>query len=505
MAIMKCPNPNCTFQFDSAQVPPGAVLACPQCGLQFTLGPAPAAAAPPAPAYAAAPQPPYGAPAAPAGYPGYAPAAPVGYPGYGTPPGYGAAAGTDLGSAPGPDVVGMAEEDLAVGGTVRTPARRSGGFGGTILALGGVILLVAVAVGVVVVSMVARRGQLPRGGGGANEFQKADLNFAFGKPGEGWAPDPATQNALGVNAFAFKKGEGDAWIAFSAKDYKDQDVRPSEVKERVLEHLNKAFDNLPPELPPEPVEWAGHKAEKYTFRAVYKPTGEPCEGEAYTLGYKGVAYWYYSWAPEKSAADRAEELTALRNGFRTLDMREKWEPTKLSERVLRSKAGLYKLIDYGQVWAEPKSKDPADEDPKADLIRTGTLKNQGRGDFRPTAELVVMVIDGGADPLDAGKSYVEKRYQAFAKIRGDAITFADLTGDPEGDPPVGPETSDAPVARVKLTVGGADAFRSADKLIVISAVAAEGKVVVAEASCPWKERAVWERRLMQLLGSLKAK
>src|SRR5688572_24944463 len=51
MNIVKCPNPSCPFQFDATLVPPGAVIACPQCRLQFQLPQAAAApAAPPPPA-----------------------------------------------------------------------------------------------------------------------------------------------------------------------------------------------------------------------------------------------------------------------------------------------------------------------------------------------------------------------------------------------------------------------------------------------------------------------
>lgn len=39
MSILKCPRPECTFQFDSASVPDGTIMTCPDCGMRFTLGP----------------------------------------------------------------------------------------------------------------------------------------------------------------------------------------------------------------------------------------------------------------------------------------------------------------------------------------------------------------------------------------------------------------------------------------------------------------------------------
>jgi hypothetical protein len=35
---LKCPNPPCPFLFDPTQVPAGAVLTCPRCGMRFALG-----------------------------------------------------------------------------------------------------------------------------------------------------------------------------------------------------------------------------------------------------------------------------------------------------------------------------------------------------------------------------------------------------------------------------------------------------------------------------------
>jgi hypothetical protein len=57
MPALKCPNPSCPLLFDPSQVPAGAVLTCPRCGMRFTLGPvaAPPAADAPAPAPASAP------------------------------------------------------------------------------------------------------------------------------------------------------------------------------------------------------------------------------------------------------------------------------------------------------------------------------------------------------------------------------------------------------------------------------------------------------------------
>src|SRR5262245_40659518 len=71
MSALKCPNPSCPYLFDPTTVPPGVVLACPRCGMRFTLGP-PVPQTQPTPAEAAATATFPGSP--PGGFAGSAPA-----------------------------------------------------------------------------------------------------------------------------------------------------------------------------------------------------------------------------------------------------------------------------------------------------------------------------------------------------------------------------------------------------------------------------------------------
>ncbi|MGL6096543.1 MAG: hypothetical protein ACRC7O_12185 [Fimbriiglobus sp.] len=468
MAAMKCPNPNCSFLFDPSQVPPGAVIGCPTCGMQFTLPPQ--AAVPPG----------YGAP--PPGYPQpFSSAAPA-----------------------GAEVTQMLQDEPAAYTPPRenrTGKKSGGGAGGLILAVGGAIGVLMVIGTVIMVSVFVKRSRLTAGPvATSGEFRKTDYNFAFAKPAGGWAMDPDTQNALGVNVLGFKRADPDAWLALGVRDYETRMPRPSEMKDKMLDNLAKAFENLPPELEPEPVTWAGQKADRYTFRAVFKPTAETCAVECTVLGHQGIAYWYFTWVAEANEPAAAEQLAAIRDGFRVLTERANWRPTTVTEAVHRSKSGLFKITDFERVWAVPQGKDPADEDEKADLVMTGILKGRDRRDVWPKAELVVFVLDDAADPLAAGKTYIRERYKTFF----DETTFEDLSGPPEGDAPLGTEDNGTPVARMKVVRGGADSTRSADKLLLLSAVTADDKMVVAELTCPWRERIVWERRLMQMASSLKA-
>jgi hypothetical protein len=97
---------------------------------------------------------------------------------------------------------------------------------------------------------------------------------------------------------------------------------------------------------------------------------------------------------------------------------------------------------------------------------------------------------------------VVSRHTPDAAVFG-PTQITDETGEPAGDPPVGPDTGTTPTYRLKVSRGGAKASKSSQKLVVFSAIRVGDDVIVAEGSCPWSEREVWERRLVQLVGSLR--
>ena len=446
MPALKCPNPSCAFLFDPTQVPAGAVLTCPRCAMRFTLGPAPTATSPAAadPAPPKEPEPP----------------------------------------AP-----------------VEAARPRRSGFGGTVLALAGVGLVVVVGVSAVLLAVVLR----PRltGDGGIDESRVEEKNFAYRMPGEPWVRDSETQVALGANVFALRRdADPPAWAALTVSDYETRSPMPHELKDRAVEQLSRVFANLPPDPPTEKTTWAGHEALKWQFRGEHKTTSAVCAGEAYLMAYKGVGYWFYVWASERDVPAVAAELEDLRDRFRTLDLREKWTERVGAEVVHRGPTGKYRLSNYEAIWDRPPGIDPAGEDPKAELLLRAELKGRSKRDFRPRATLVVMVLEQPGEPAEVAGRYVRARHTLDAAVFG-PTQITDRAGDPEGDPAVGPDPGTTPTYRLKVSRGGPKASRASEKLVVFSAIRVGGEVVVAEGSCPWSEREVWERRLIQLVGSLR--
>lgn len=382
--------------------------------------------------------------------------------------------------------------------------RREGGFP-ILLTIGGVLLLFGLIGAALYVAMLAKRESTQvEGATSSNEVVVADKNFAYRLPGPPWVQDQETRNALAVHAFGLKRTEApEAWAALEVSGFGSHPPTEGELRDKMSDQLRRVFLNLPEELPLEPAKWIGLDARKCQFRGERKGTDIVCVGECYVLAHKGFAYWFYTWSAERDAAAVAEQFEDLRARFRVLDGRADGglRPAP-AETALRGTAVEYKLTGAASVWKKPEGLAPTDEDPMADLFLRGELPSRRKRDFPPRATLVVLVLKGGGDPTDVGGKYVRKRHTLDPQVFG-PTKIIELSGEPEGDALPTPEATSAPTTRLRVSPGGENASRSAEKLVVYSAIRVGDVVVVAEGSCPWAERATWERRLIRLVGSLR--
>ena len=485
MSALKCPNPSCPFLFDPTQVPPGALLTCPRCGMRFTLGPT------------AAP-----------GYPppnvGYQPpvVAPTG--------GYGPSETASIPNAEPVDDDTAASAPSQEGSGVsagKAPPRKRGGAGALIAAVGGALLLLGVIVFGVVLAIMLKSNMSSGDGVTSSDLAKPEWNFAYKMPGDPWVMDADMKNEISVNAFAMKRGGPDAWAALSVSDYKDRSPLLHELREKMLDQLNRVFQNLPPDLTLEPVKWAGKDAYHCRFRGERRVGETTCIGDCYVLSYKGLGYWFYAWSAEADFDKVGTELAELKDKFRTLNEREKWSE-KVGNKVTFPRKGTHKLkyqiATFEKFWKEDERSLPTDLRPKADLVLRGEFTGRSKQDRPPYAELAVLFIEGGGDPMSVAAKEVRAYYTRDPDTFG-KFNLTELTGEPLGEPPPGEEPAAVQPARYKVSPADPNASKSAEKLVVYAAIEVDGQTVIAEASCPWSQREVWERRLIQFVGTLKGK
>lgn len=445
--ILKCPNPSCPFQFDAARVPPGAVIACPQCRYTFTLSPTAA------------------------------------------PPAHAAPASSVESHDPTPLRRQLIDRTGPKGATSSTSLVLA------LLAVGAVALVGGAVAGLgFLLGWFKPAGTSIAAAGGLTFDEYA---IGFPKPPDGWNRDETTRAALGVNLFAYRTSaaDGDGWVAADAKRYTSA-ARASELRLAVSEKLRKQFDELDEDITGEETQFLGQPGERFQFRGVYRPTQTGCRGEVFACVAKNHAYWVYAWAAKDGYEKLAPAFEAFRNGIKvqvTADKGGSTPPPTTDGRVFRTKSGLFTLTDAEKLWSE--GKDPTSQDKDAELWLRGTGKSASTG--QPTtdkAELVVVVLTPDGDPKEQAQAHILKHVV-------DGATVQELQGAPPGDAPPGGEVKSDAVTRLKLTYPDGP---TANKLVVLSTVDVDGKRVLAYAMCPLRQSNYWEQRLMQIVGTLKA-
>lgn len=471
---LKCPNPSCPFLFDPTQVPAGAVLTCPRCGMRFTLGPA-AAPPPQAPS-------PFSTleaendltrtfqqtspPSAPEAHKSSVPT-----------------------SSPTPRQ-----------GKPRSQAAGSGFDLASYFPLIAILLVVttAIIVGVMVFS------RLGSGGGSGSNLVYEERNVMYRFPVPNWDRDDDTKSLLSVNLLGLKRGDTSVRIAIEARDYGTRNAQPGELQESIKDKLKPLFEDL--DLNEQPGgTLAGQPALKLTFRgnATTKLGTGVYVGEAYGLGHKGIGYLFIALAPEGEANYLRDELDDLRQRLKLLDLRENWKETSSASQLLVGQEADYRLTDGDGWWK--KLPDPRIEDPKADTAYDADFKSKVKRDVKPRARVAVLLLEPTDDnPVSTMRTYLREQYDKFYGLKN----WDEIKEPPQGDSAAAGEQKG--IETLRFRVSGADA--NTTKLVVLSAIKMDAQtadgvktmVVGVHAACPIEFQIYWERRLMQLAGSLRA-
>lgn len=448
---LKCPNPSCPFLFDPSQVPPGAVLTCPRCGMRFTLGPAPAGSPPPETAFES-------------------PAA--------------------------PDRNEPAGRPSSTRGKRSAPDRPPANDGRSpLLPILAVLLVVATAVGVGYVVFT----RLGTAGPSATDLIFEERNVMYRFPVPNWEKDDESKALFNVNLIGLKRTESAARVAVEARDYQTRNPQPGELREAISERLKPLFDDLDIKEE-EGGTLAGQPAMKFTFRG--NATGKLGTGiylgEAYGLAHKGVGYLFIAAAPEGEVNLLSADLDDLRKRLQLLDKRDGWKETSSPVKVLVGQNADYRLTD-GDGWWQ-KVQQPEIEDPKADTVYDAEFKSKVKRDVKPKARVAVLLLDPAGDPVATLKAYLTEQYDKLYGMK----TWEPVNEPPLGDAPNAGEAGGVDVMRFKVT--GPDPRTT--KLVVLSAIQSAGSggkpvVVGVHAACAIEYQPVWERRLVQLAASLK--
>ena len=457
----KCPNPTCPFLFDPAQVPPGAVIACPRCGLRFSLAPI--------------------------------------QPGYGPSPEPESAFRDDLftaaaePSAPAARSKGkgqLAKDD----GIARGAKRNSGSLKSILIAALVVTLIGSLPLGFVALRLYNKRNVEVEETG--TDLKYPDLNLQFKKPTpeSGWVKHDGTRAGFNAALFGYQRGDENsptAWIVGDARKFAYA-VRPTDLRDRMMEQLNENFDNVSESDDAKEDTLCALPASRFQFRATHKKTGDSVTVEVSALANKSIGVWIFAWSPEREFANSQSAFQSVRSGLQIAKADDANFEVAGGSKSHRSKSGLFTIKDADGLWAKKES--PTDLDPDGTLWLKGTSKSAG-GKNKPTpVDLVVVEVAPDGDAKDQAMAIVKKSLP-----EGDPA-IEELTGEPTGDPSAGEINPMAAITRLKIRYKGAD--NSVHKLAVFTSVESGGKRIVAYATCQLKDQPYWEQRLMQIVGSL---
>lgn len=514
---LKCPNPSCPYLFDPSTVPPGVVLACPRCGMRFTLG-SPAAAAQQPAQQENAPTATFGG--APGGYPSSAPTYPNN-PAYPSAPGYhnaptqpsmgptGYAAAPPPGYGAAPPRPGARPTNATFGEMTPETARPDGeeGFRSPVRAnkfqtyiLVGVGMISLAAAGVAIWYKMTHKNE-NYGANGGELLKYKDLNFSVEAPPKPWVHDEDMRAKLGAPYIrVYRRDNPEAYIAIGARDFNGSSARPSDLDNFLAKPINSLMMEGWRKNPLEGDKtWMGQETRGYIFSGVLKAGGS-VQGEARAFGHKGVGYWFLAWTGEADIYEEQKGMFAeARRRCKLLEVRGKDWKEKVSPVVpFKGETVNYTILDAEGMWYEETER-IKDEDPKADkLLRTKKSRSK---DHQDDAELLVLLLDGGGgDPLGTGRKYVETQANLMPELRG-MNSFKEHPSDAlEGDPT--PNTVDGNTPFVLLRSENS-LDRTYSWFYAISAIEVEGKTVVVVAKCKWGERRAFDTKFVQIVKSLR--
>jgi hypothetical protein len=496
MQSFPCPNPACRYVFDASMLPPAAMVTCPLCSTRF-----PYRAGHPIPAAA--------------------------------PPG-----ATTVVNRPPERPAAPSQEESDFGPGAAEPVRESPivrrrvqpkGNGASTWIIVGVFTLFLVATVFVVSNMMRNRGIHNQAGGttprDTRQVQE-DLNLVLDLKDKSWKSSDEWRTKLGA-LVVYKKEDAEAYVGVYAEDFRERNPRPIEIRKLMEKRLQQAFDREKLELEDRETQmkWSGKNAQVVTFQGAPPESDALYKGECYLTSHQGIGYVYFSLAAAEEYPAHEENLREMRKTFSFGNLRDSWKEKVSNTSTFASKEANFLVQDRDGVWIDrrvdeegnPLSRkgsqfavNPKDLDPKADMAFIAEMEKKktsaARLSFTPTCEAMVLVLNKGeTEPLEQAKTYVLERYQGEAdrnKVEGveaPKIKMEELNKSPSESPL---PTDGAPVSR---WVSIDSTNPSHQKLVVLSALEVDDKVIVVFGECSMRNAVYMEPYLLKLASSLKRK
>src|SRR5262249_41347308 len=146
-------------------------------------------------------------------------------------------------------------------------------------------------------------------------------NFRIEPPAAPWQPDRGLRAALGA-ALAYRRSGPSSAMGLAYRDYRTRLPRDAELIDEALGKLRGCLADVEYEVKKdEPAKLGGQPAVWLEFQGE-DPQHVVVSGECLAAAYRGVAYWFFTWAPVDDAPALGGEWDALRRGFALSDQRE---------------------------------------------------------------------------------------------------------------------------------------------------------------------------------------
>jgi len=346
----------------------------------------------------------------------------------------------------------------------------------------------------------------------STEQTQERLNFKVENFPEGWSEDMTARQGLDVNVFARKRTAPDGWVAMYAEDFKDRSPRAGELRDKMLTRL-KGYGRNMNFVELSDAKWMGQPGQAYQFQGDFGET--PVLGECVTVAYKGIAYIFYAWAPDKDWAAVQDELMTMRGRVKLAGYREKWAEETANTKVYANASPAYSVEDLDAAWqmaappedgVMPKKSDyavdPKEIDAAASFAFRARFQIKVGGDTRQhaaEAKALVVELKQGDDPLETVKRHVIERIKRDYAGDPPDIKLEPMAKSPAGVPL--PATGPA-MARLLFR----DPLDKDNRVMyILSAINADGMTVGVETEVLERNANYVEEWMVHLAGSLKGK